>query len=515
MKTALAPAPAGSPTTRRATGQYKSIAWAAGLGIAFWFVVGFPFGNHNESYFWVVYFARHSFWDACCTHLLAVTRRPLGQGLAYLGWRMGGGSSWPVQIFSAVTGIVALWSIALATAETATFAVGMAAAGGTFFAGYIYLFHVHGIFYSPVLVTIALLLHLWKADRQRVEGWELGVFACGLTIGLLFHPYALILTFTFWIGRTLERWKGLSGRERWMQIALILVVLAAILVSRPSWNKLLPMEDLRGLLASYRMSETPAILALVAALFAAATVLGIEKIGWKPRVGMAGAVLLCAFGLHAAGIPVVVLWVAVAIARLIYLRNWPVAWMTLAAAVLPGVAPSGSPTYAIFAIVLSVFALAAGSCRTERALRSLPVGLAPAVAVAAMLLAFTLRMGVRIPVLWHVARPLIAEREKTEQLEDVVNWMLASRYRSWNLEIGNYVNPIDSESTAMNRVERPPTYQNYLDAYLASRRPGPADGGTLFVTFGGDDLKGMTPVYVVSGRAAGAAMVFAEPKAVP
>jgi hypothetical protein len=384
----------------------------------------------------------------------------------------------------------------------------MAVTGGTFFAGFIYLFHAHGIFYSPILIIIAMLLHLNRADTLSAPRKGLTVFACALLVGLLFHPYSLILFFAFLCGRIVEQWKGFSSPERILQTLLALTILFAILCSRPSWHQVLPSTNVRGLLTSYRMNETAPILAVLATVFSAVTILSIEKMGLKLRISLAGAVVPCALALTAMGIPVVMLWVAVAVFKMCYLRKWSLASMIFGAALLPGIAPSGSPTYAIFALLLSVFALAEGFTAAERTLGYFDSRFAVALIFIAILMGGALRLGVKIPIVSRLAQPLIVEREKTEQLEAIINWLLASPYRNWNLQLDSVVNPIDSETLAANRAYRPPTYQDYLDAYLAARRSGPTVPQTLVVTFGGRDMKERTQVYAVGGRFAGPAMVF-------
>ena len=77
----------GSETSRAA------FAGLAALGIGCWFIIGFPFGNHNESYYWVAQFQYGSLWDVLWSKRLAATPRPLGQSFAFLGWQLAGGSS--------------------------------------------------------------------------------------------------------------------------------------------------------------------------------------------------------------------------------------------------------------------------------------------------------------------------------------------------------------------------------------------------------------------------------------
>ena len=487
----------------------KNFAWLAVTGIGFWFLVGFPFGNHNESYRWVSLFERHSLWDMVRTHhALAVTFRPLGQGLAYVGWQLSGGSSWPVQLFNFVVAAFALCAIALTIEETATFAIAMAITGGTFFTGFIYLFHLHGIFYSPVLIVIAALLRIdqgaiWSASRR-----ELVIFACAFAVGLLFHPYALILFLAYVSGRILERWKDSSLADQAQRLLLALLSIIALVVTRPHGHEVLSYANLRGFVVSYQMTEITPILSIFSGIFAVATLVGMERLGHNFRIGLAGAAIFCAAALAFFGLPILLIWVAAAVFKLSYLRKWSLASMTSAAALLPGIAPSGSPTYAIFVLLLCVIALAWRWSSAEQALMRLGDRWIFVVVFVALLVGGALRMGVTLPVASRFARPVLVEQERTKQLETIIEWVLASEYRQWNVKLESPANPIDAGEWAIDRTHRPPTFQDYLDSYLASRRNSPSDPRTLVVTFGDRQLGSMTKVYTVPGRFAGAAIIF-------
>lgn len=55
-------------------------------GLSFWFILGFPFGNHNESYLWMVQFNRMGLGEVLVKGLKPVTGfRPLGVAVAWLG----------------------------------------------------------------------------------------------------------------------------------------------------------------------------------------------------------------------------------------------------------------------------------------------------------------------------------------------------------------------------------------------------------------------------------------------
>ena len=73
--------------------------------------------------------------------------------------------------------------------------------GGVFFAGYIWVFHLHGIFYGPLIVYVASLVRSARGplDLRTL----LGVFVGGALTALA-HPYALPLAVAFAIGAVAE-----------------------------------------------------------------------------------------------------------------------------------------------------------------------------------------------------------------------------------------------------------------------------------------------------------------------
>ena len=499
-----------SPTALNAEDGRATFAWFSAVGVACWFVIGFPFGNHNESYYWVARFQHESVWDILWTRALAATPRPLGQGLAFLGWQAGGGSSWLVQLFNFAVVVVALGMTARIVSETRTFAVTAIAVGGAFFTGYVYLFHLHGIFYSPVLALLAALLYLHEARGPSPVQRDVVAFACAIGVGLLFHPYALLLFLGYVSGVCLERWKQSSTAELRCRVLLALASVVVLVVTRPGHHAL-SSDNLRAFVTSYALTEITPLLTGFASILAAVMPLGMATLKPRQRWGFAGGILLCCATFAVAGLPVIVVWVAVAIAKTAYLRKWSLTGMTVGAALLPVIAPSGSPTYAIFAIFLSAIVLAWGWTAMERVLERLSRRWVVAVLLLAGLLAGAVRIGVEVPIVSRAARPLMAEREKTAQLEAVIDWMLASEYRDWSLVLERSANPADDRGDAVDRRWRPPTYQSYLDAYLASRQAVVADPSALVVTFGTHEKPGMTLVKTVPGRFAGTAMVFKSP----
>ena len=498
-------------TTQLLTPRRKpSLAFLAGGGLVFWFIVAFPFSNHNESYFWLAKLQNSDAREILSTKTLAATFRPVGQFLAYVGWRISGSgdSTWAVQAFNLVMAEGALWITALAMTETLTFTAVALVTTTAFFAGYVYLFHIHGIFYGPVLLIIAALLYCRRTSAQSRLRADLAAFLACVAVGLLVHPYALIIFGGYATGRSVEQWRETAWADRLSRMSVIALALLALLAMRPG-HQAVSIDSVRAFWASYSLTEVVPALKLLSALLAGATLISIVPVDRAiVRVMVLSAVGVCSVVLFLSSYPVIVLWVLAAIVKTLYRREWSLAGMTAATAVLPAIAPSGSPTYSIFAIFMSTVVLVEGSNTIERFFQRLAPVIPLAAASGAILLAVLLRLGVNVPVASRLVRPVLAEREKTIQLQAVVNWMLESDYRNARLLVEGNANPVDAGVTAVDRRSRPPTYQGYLDTYLESRRKGPTDGQILLVTFGTTTKEGLLLTKALPGRFAGEALVY-------
>jgi hypothetical protein len=248
-------------------------------------VIGLPWGPHNESFDWVVRLEERSFRSALFDKFPSVlSLRPLGTGPAWLLYRVGGHDVGLAQFANAGLALFAWGWLATGVRQPRLFALLALVAGGVFFAGYIWVFHLHGIFYGPLLVFVAALVR--SAFRPIDPRALLGVFVGGV-LTALDHPYSLPLGLVFALGATLE-----SPMLRTRQGAAVLAVLvtgslATYLLLVPFYNRNLGGDPLAGLLASYRTSEVNTVGSVVAALLAAWT----ASRAWPGRAGLVAAVL--------------------------------------------------------------------------------------------------------------------------------------------------------------------------------------------------------------------------------
>ncbi len=502
--------------TAQAVRDSKGYAYAFLLvsGFTFWFILGFPFQHHNESYIWVAHLENGSFLDCVLHKMVPVANyRPLGQAVIWLTFRLSGGSVAPAQVFNFVVAIGA-WLLAFAVMkERRVFGVAGLFAGGLFFPGYIYIFHLHGAFYSPVLLFLVLLFVVFEEGNGK---HHVGLATAGALIAAFFHPYALLLSIAAILGAWWKQRHSLSRTETLSLFVAAFVAAAAIVVLVILPGNTEPGSLARrwtGLVTSYRATEVhPAISAVVAVL----TLLTALSAGPRrtTRVLLTGSAAAGLIALQLLGLPLFFVWIAVSAAKLLLLNHISLAATLLTASILPAIAPTGSPTYAIFAGMLCAIALAIDAHRYEHALSRIGMRTGAAVFVATVVMALVLRSGVRVPVLTRLATPVLAERERTEQLVTILDWWRHSQYSALPVTLGQTAyNPVDAVDVA-DRRSRPPTTPEYLYQYTAHRwnrgKPAETDTSRLVVVFGSENQSSGVPVYTLTARFATPGRVLVE-----
>ncbi|MGA5463068.1 hypothetical protein [Mycobacterium sp. NPDC050041] len=505
------PAEAGAATRRgprMTTGERVVYSLLTVTGLSFWFFLGFPYANHNESFAIVAQLREMGFADALTQIAYPVANyRPLGQAVAWLGYRSSGTIT-SVQVFNYVVAVAA-WLLLLASVrERRAFAVTALLVGGVFFTGYIYLFHLHGVFYSPLLLLVAAMF--W-ADRDLTRG-RLLVVAAGALVAAFFHPYALVVLIAALAGMALERRGSHAGPRAMMTgvtgAATALLVVLVVSERRTDPRTLGEMFD--GLLVSYRMVEVNPLISVIALGLAVVTALTVP-LGNRLRFGLTAAAVLAGAVCHLAGLPMLLVWIAVCLVKAAVMKKWWIALVLVCAAAFPAPTATGSPTYTVFALMVCCAVLPYGCGRFEERIGNRKPVAAVVVVTAASVLLVVLRFGVDVPVISRLSAPLVAEQQKTFQMEEIVRWLVASGYDDYDLRfVGQRDNPTDS-ANAVDRVHRPPTNEGDLARYVQALRgpgaPQPMPGRHLMVGFGSDVMPAGTRVLVLPSGTAGDAVV--------
>ena len=189
--------------------------------------------------------------------------------------------------------------------------------------------------------------------------------------------------------------------------------------------------------------------------------------------------------------------------------------MMLTAALLPFGGGIGTPIYALFAIIMAIYVTPLGWSQAEKELSFIRPGYVTGTIVACAIVLLMVRAGIDVPIVTSAATPLLAERERTYQLEKVLAWLHTSDYCGYEVDfVENAGSPVDSVESAITRRNRPPAaiqdVRLFWDTVLRCPNDGLRDKkeGTAIVTFGGPALADSQPVFEVAGKYGGDATVW-------
>jgi hypothetical protein len=501
------------------------------LGFSFWFFMAVPFASHRESYWWLGTVRSQDFAQAFS--LISKTYRPLAQVLTWLGFLILNPSVFPTNALrqallqGSVYGmfVAAWWLIYTAAAERRLFALVAFVTGCVFFSGYIHLFHIYGIFYVAVVLTLGTLLRLHSSGTvDKREVW----FAIIATLLAFWHPFATALFLGFYFGFYLDTFWQRSGGQHVQAVVILvagIVVLGGLVIAVPRFwpgapslflqTVRIPLDTrLFGLLLSYQTSEVNLAASVVAFLLTQIVVFSMEL---PSRLKLAASLFAAALGVVflLKSLPLLVLWVGAALIKLLRLRCWGLFFLTLTAALLPFGGGIGTPIYALFAIILAAYVTPLGCRYAESALCFVKIRHVAAVIIASTIALLMVRVGIDVPIVTRVASPLLTERERTYQLESVLAWLHHSDYCGYEIAFAEDAgSPIDSVGNVITRRNRPPAaledVQLFWDTALQCHEGQRAGNkaGTAIVTFGKSALRDSSVVFTVGGRYAGDATVW-------
>jgi hypothetical protein len=476
-------------------------------GLSFLFLLGFPFANHNESYLWIVLIDKISFLDSITSPLEPVQSfRPLGTATAWLTYWLTGN----IYLQQLVNWLFACFSFLFLFKQTKNrilFSITALLATTGFFAGYIYLFHLHGVFYGPLQLYIAFLTSI-AYTRSRLSFKALTFLFALTVIAALYHTFALLVFAGFLCGCMLQVPKA-ELRTQLPQLFLFLMgtllLLYLIIAFHPAHTE---GDVVQGSLTSYTTTEVNLGLSLLAFLLSAVTIYTM-RISMKTRHLISAALVLASLFFIYLKLPLLLLWIAACLLKTTLARKWTAAAIIAAAAVFPVATHTGTPTYIVFVIMVCTFVATydANQLRFPRITNSLALS---GIGLLLLILGL-LKSGITVPVITRSLNPLLAEQEKTHQLEMILIWKKnASAYAAYRLQFYDESRKPSTSGNAVNRSYRPPTQQRYLTRYCNVVSPTSPDSNTqpLQVTFGGKRLDGRKLLYEVKGKWSGTAYVY-------
>jgi hypothetical protein len=490
------------------------------LGFSFWFFLVVPFASHRETYWWLAMV--HSQPFDYSFGIISSTYRPLAQATTWAAFKLLDPDIFPTSVirqgllqgFIYGMFLIAWWLIYHRAAQRRLFSILAFIVGGVFISGYVHLFHIYGLFYVPVILTLGALLHF--SPTGTLGKWELwfGIIAIILAF---WHPFATALFMGFYFGLCLETfWE--RSRAQIIQSALILFAgMAAIAALVVLFRRDAPMGgDARifGFLVSYRTNEVNLIGSILAFLLAQMAVLSMSV---STRVKLAAFFLVSILSVifHMRSLPILLLWLFVVLIKLFRLRCWRLFFLALTASLLPFGGGIGTPMYALFAIIVATYVTALGWSQAEKALSFFKPRYVMGIVVISTIVLFVIRAGIQIPMVTKAASPLLSERERTYQLESILAWLHNSNYCGYELTFSDQAgNPVESLESAITRRYRPPASQEdvrlFWKTVLQCQDAGHTklNSGTATITFGGQTLADSNSVFEIKGKYAGDASVW-------
>lgn len=488
----------------RATALFAILLAIASLTL--WFGLGFPWQHHNESLVWAISLEKASLFQVLTSNQIPSVQnfRPLGVALAWVTFHMTSGGVWLQQLVN-FTLTIGAWALACTSCkQRMTFAWLSLICGAAYFSGYIYLFHLHGVFYPPLFLFIAVLLvHQSRAPSLKWQN-ALALSAVAL-VASLFHPYASLIFAAYLSGLWLECWinrRTASLGAAVVVVAAALALAAALVLSAPGLAK---DDPVRGLLTSYQMLEVNHIVSVISGLLAVVAGASLGRTPWM-RVGGGAVAALGALALMLAGLPVIFCFIVACLTNAVRHRRMALTALIVACGVMPIATGSGSPTYGLFVLMPCITAISddvplPGSPLFQRRLAGVAI-------VACLALLVALRAGVTLPLADKFIQPLRAEQEKTAQLMSALAWLDQHGDLTGRLELCTPAEAPTASNTALDRNYRAPAGTWTLDVYDKARYGSRLTSGQpLELCFGGQSLPGAQVLYSLPGRWAGTASI--------
>ena len=379
------------------------------LGISFWFLLAFPLADRNESYIWITYLEKYSFAEIIQHPIPSVrSLRPLAQALAWCLYHLSGGNGVLIQLVNFVLLCASVWiMIRLTPASKKTDARLMyLTIGFIYFPAFYYIFNLHGIFYSFMLLVIAFMLN---AQERVLTSWKQW-FAISLLLAF-FHPLVSILYAAYLIGWIFEKQR--TDRSRILLSVIILAALAIVV-----WS-LLPFPvfsviHVQNLVGTMNNVETYAIVKIFTLLLCLLTLANKTKL---QRALLLMIIVLYVPTAIIYDVPVLLLLGLLIEISLVIEKKWSLAGLVAVAIFFSIAVGSGAPTKAsIFIFLLPHLLLRPASPSFIHDFR-IPKAISLATLAGVVVCAIFIRLEVKIPILSTLIRPLLVERGKTYQLD--------------------------------------------------------------------------------------------------
>jgi|GEM_PF-5337256 len=469
-------------------------------GLSFWFFIGFPFANYYESYYWIGELNKSSFFQMIFQPIGHYsTYRPLGQLVVLILYKAANGSMFLIELSNYLMTIIAVFIFIFSSVEKRIITLIMIVIGGVLFAGFGHLFHLHGLYYSVVLLFFSLLFYYYQKSTLRAH---LVITSVAAVIAGLFHPLALSFYIFYLIGNSFESKNNRDKKYLLLVGGIILLQIILLLILSPGQELNINTENLSGLMGIYKSFEVNKIVIVFLVFLSLLPTLSLN-ISKLNKIILSFGLILLAIICYLNSLPMMIVAALACVIKLIYLKRWTILSLLVVTFFFTIFTDVQSGHLRFFFLFVLAYTVALDWKSLENKLIIVNFKISYAVILITAILVFLLRNDMNIPMLSKLSNSVLAKKESTYQLEEIIDWYLNSEYENIGLILfdnsPNLKNINCSESTNLN-----PTSNENLHIYLNSLEEGyKTDNGSnksLYVFFNNCKAENSTLVYSVKGK---------------
>jgi hypothetical protein len=480
-------------------------------GFSFWFILGFPFANHHESFDWVTQIQNVDLLD---TMLLTtghfISYRPLGQFVAVVLYRVFDNSLAPIQFYNFLLTILSWFILILAIREKRLMSLVSLTAGGILFVAFMYLFHLHGIYYSHLLLFISLLILLEKADLTNLK--YILIFLMAL-VASLFHAFALWIFIAFLCGKVIEERKKVNKVQ--IIVGLFMVVTAIIFytILVPNDLDIFNSERLAGQYMAFLKLEVNSLVSIILILLILLSSANIN-LPKKQRLILLAAGFVVSLLFLFFGLPLLSIWVLICLIKLILTGRYAFSGLLLISSHFMLFTGTRTSHLSIIVIMICITIASLDWNRFEKGLSLFDekfhqfVNMIP---LLVGLILIILKIDIHLPVLSRIVQPILEKKERSEQMAKIIDWYMISTFKGYKMIVDECYD-FSKDSESKKRIYLTPVSNHSLNEYLLTlgdiELHNQNINDRLFVCFGNSMVKSERHVYTVKGRYAGDAYVY-------
>ncbi|MBZ0183562.1 MAG: hypothetical protein K8F60_13980 [Melioribacteraceae bacterium] len=413
----------------------------------------FPFWHRNESLEWAANLPEAPFFEVLTEQIVSLSFRPIAQFIAWGSFKLFGISPIPVELLNFFIFLLSLFIFVKYSANRALTSLIILLLTTLYFSVFYYNFHLHGIFYSPILLLISL---------STIPNINYKVFfAFGIVISLI-HPLGFLILLSYLINRYILSQSVLISKLKFLLLSVFALVLFKVFFLPPIEINLAAYKD--NIITAFNSAELNGFLKPISLLFVFSILFNSRNDFHSfPKYFTAVLSIVIVYSFSLPGLLILIavsLYTAYNEKDFISIGNIIVSTLFVMY-VESGAATKTAPLLFSLVPVLSRknFTLAL----LEKYINRFSVTL---FSISIITLAILIHLNINIPVVSNLVSPLKIEREKTVQLKEILNWYQNSTYIDYYLKLEK--DPVSKVGLNINtdRKTIPPTFQIYLDSYL-------------------------------------------------